>query len=329
MEMKVQNANKRIAIWVALTILCGGGLLAMLAPDKTMQTHVMTFEGQQRKYLVYRPENIPAGRPVPLILALHGGSGTAQQMVRYSNLNHWADKHGLMIVYPEAIDKHWNDGRRSRKFQEHDRRIDDVAWIRRLLDQLAKDYAVDSKRMYVVGASNGGMMTQRLAVELSDRFAAAATIIGALPEPLKTAKPRAPISMLLMNGTDDPLVPYEGGAVSIRSLLSAQFQNRKLLDRGRVLSTDETILWWRKQNGIKANGRVETLPDRDPKDGCRVEKTVWADPQSGREVVLFKIIGGGHGLPGTRQYLSADRIGHICQDFDGMEEIVLFFLRHP
>ena len=317
----------RMFILLAAVAACAGMLHARRTAADTETRH-MNFGGRQRVYLVYRPSNVPATRPLPLVIAFHGGGGDAEQMKRHSGLNGWADKLGFMVVYPEAIDKHWNDGRRSVKFREHDAKIDDVAWIGRLLDRLEQTEAIDGRRIYVVGPSNGGMMAQRTAIELGDRLAAAATIIASLPEPLKASQPRAPISMLIINGTDDPLMPYGGGPVTIRSLLPARMRRLPLPDRGRVLSTAKTAAWWRKRNGISAKGSVSFLPDRDRADGCRVKKTVWSSDESKTEVILYEVMGGGHGIPGTRQYLPRDRIGNVCQDFDAMEVVCRFFLKH-
>ncbi len=294
-------------------------------PDSTAetQTRQMSFQGTTRTYLVYRPDNVPADQKLPVVLAFHGGGGTARQMLRYSRLNRLADRHHFIAVYPEALQRHWNDGRYSLKFVDHDRQIDDVAWIRALLIEL-KGEAVDLDRIYAVGVSNGGMFVQRLAVELGGQLAAVASIIASLPERLRDQAPRAKISVLLMNGTNDPLVPYEGGPVTIRSLLGRRAQNLPLPSRGKVLSTDATVAYWKRHNGIHSEGKTTILPNSDPEDGCRVQKTVWAG-EDGVSVVLYKIMGGGHGLPGRAQYLSKEKIGNICQDIDGMEEVWRFF----
>ncbi len=287
------------------------------------QTRQMSFQGTTRTYLLYRPDDVPADRKLPVVLAFHGGNGTARQMLRYTRLNRLADRYHFVAVYPEALQRHWNDSRYSLKFVDHDRRIDDVAWIRALLKELRRE-AVDPDRIYAMGVSNGGMFVQRLAVELSDELAAVASIIASLPERLHDQTPRAKISVLVMNGTNDPLVPYEGGPVTIRSLLGRRAQNLPLPSRGKVLSTDATVAYWKRHNGINSEGKATILRNADPEDGCRVQKTVWQG-QDGVSVVLYKIMGGGHGLPGRAQYLSKEKIGNICQDIDGMEEVWRFF----
>ncbi len=317
---------RSIWTWVVLTVVP----LALLAvPARRtpgdIQRREMEHGGRQRTYLLYRPKHAPADKRLPLVLAFHGGGGSAGQMLRYSGLNRLADRHHFIVVYPDAIDKHWNDGRASRKFLEHDRTIDDIAWIKALVKKLLHEEPVDRNRVFAVGVSNGGFFCQRLAVEMTDQFAAVASIISSLPEKLAQAKPKPhPISVLLMNGTSDPLVPYEGGEVSIRSLLPPRARRLPLPSRGRCLSTDRTIEYWKRHNAITSQPKVSILPNRDPEDGCRIERKEWIG-KNGARVVLYKIMGGGHGLPGRSQYLPKDRIGNICQDIDGMEEVWEFF----
>ncbi len=315
--------------WLMAGVVCLAVsiVLAMRAPGASgMQSREMTFQGRRRTYLVYRPRQVPRDRPLPVVLVFHGGGGSAAQMARTSRMNTWADRLGLLVVYPEGVNKHWNDGRRSEKFRDQDRKIDDVAWIARLLTELQKNERIDPRRIYAMGVSNGGMFTLRLAVELSDRFDAVAAIVASLPEPLAERTPRKPLRVLIMNGTDDPLVPYGGGEVTIRSLLPQRWRGARLPSRGRVLSTKETVAYWLRHNRIDSKGHVDILADRDRRDGCRIERTKWSST-GGREVVLYKIMGGGHGIPGRRQYLPRDRIGNICQDIDAAEVICNFFLR--
>lgn len=246
----------------------------------------------------------------------------------FSGFNPLSEKHGFIAVYPQAIDRHWNDGRKSEKFLDHDAKINDVAWIETLIANLKGRYAVDARRIYAVGISNGGMFTQRLAIELGRHFAAVASLTAQIPEPLAGAKPATAVSVLLINGTRDPFVPYEGGNV-IPQLFPRLAQVRKPVDRGRVISTDRTIAFWIEQNGTHAKGVVTPLLDRDKTDGCTAERIEWRNPKLNLSVVLYKVIGGGHTWPGGQQYLPVRTIGETCRDFNASETIWDFFSRHP
>ncbi len=312
---------------VALVAAAGAILFSQSSQQEPPQ-HTMSFGGHQRSYLVHLPPQVLQPGKLPLVLVFHGGGGSAGQIVRASGFAQLADRHGFLAVFPQGVNKHWNDGRKSEVFAQQDRRIDDVAWIRALVEKLKRDYPVDPRRIYAVGISNGGMFCQRLAVELSDQLAAVASLTASLPEPLKHATPKAPVAVMLINGTADPLLPYQGGEVTIRPLLGRLGRQLPLRSRGRVISTEETIRYWVRHNGTKPKPHITRLPDTDPQDGCRVEVHRWSGGRGGTEVVLYKVIGGGHGWPGGSQYLGVDRIGHVCQDFDATKAIWQFFARH-
>jgi polyhydroxybutyrate depolymerase len=135
-----------------------------------------------------------------------------------------------------------------------------------------------------------------------------------LSEAIKDRKPKFPVPIMILNGTKDPLVPYDGGHIRILGGRS----------RGKILSTDETVRLFRKYNGCEAKPAVRTLPDRDPNDGCRVTVTTYGGGRAGSEVRLVKVSGGGHTWPGGTQYLPAWLVGKVGRDVDGSKMAVDF-----
>ena len=223
-----------------------------------------------REYFVHIPSTYRNNQAVPVVIVFHGGGGNAKQIATFSGFNKLSEKHGFLAIYPQAIDKHWNDGRESEKFREHDAKVNDVARIEELIAELKRTYSVDKKRMYATGISNGGIFSQRLAIELGQHFAAITTLTAQIAEPLAEAKSKNPMSVLIINGTKDPLVPYAGGEVTPHLFP----QLGKLLKkpvRGRVISTDDTIEFWIRNNGIGSTGRVAKIPDIDKTDRSTVE----------------------------------------------------------
>ena len=278
--------------------------------DTRLEARTLAHAGVTRRYLVRRPPGAPAARP--LFLVLHGGGGNPAQTARSSGWNAIADRESLLVVYPEGLDGHWNDGRGVDLTPRRGTAgVDDVGFISALLDTLVASGAADARRLYVTGASNGGMMTFRLALEIGDRLAAAAPIIANLPAKLARATPVAPVPLLVINGTRDPLVPWNGGEV--RGPLGAR-------GRGVVLSTSETMAFWARAHGASATPRVEPLPDESADDGCRPERWTY-----GRgDVVLVALHGGGHHPPG-RQGNALRMLGVKCRDVEASEEIWRFF----
>lgn len=272
----------------------------------------MTHDGIPRTYCLHLPQAYAELQSVPLVIALHGGGGDGPKTARLTGFNALADREGFIVVYPEGINHHWNDGRLP------DRIADDVGFISALLDKLQAEYRIDPTRVYVTGPSNGAMMTYRLAYEMTGRIAAAAPVIGSIPLGLKDrCRPSGPMPMLIINGDADPLVPYGGGEVRV---------GRQRL--GRLISTDDTIQFWVAQNGCTATPSVADLPDKDTSDGATVTRSMYTSPASDKEVILYRVRGGGHTWPGGPQYLPKWIVGTVCRDFNASEIIWEFFQRH-
>lgn len=257
----------------------------------------------ERSYLLHVPPGLKS--PAPLVLALHGGGGTGAQFERWTKFSQLADREGFLVAYPDGIGKNWNDGRQDVQAQAFRDKVDDVAFLRAVVDDVARQQPVDRSRIYATGASNGGFMSSRLGIECPDLFAAVAPVIGGIPEGLQ---PTHPMPVLIIQGTEDPLVPYNGGEVNA-------FGSK----RGRLHSTDESVELWCAANGLQGPARVESLPDTDPQDGCHVERHDYG------AVRLYKVIGGGHTWPGAGQYLPQRFIGRVCNDLNGTETVWAFF----
>lgn len=248
--------------------------------------------------------------PVPLVLVLHGGGGRAISTQRWTGFNDVADEHGFIVVYPNGVNHHWNDGRVDTVLDnEH---IDDNSFLSQLIDHIAAEYSVDIGRVFVTGASNGGMMSLRVACEMSDKVAGIALLIANLPAETDCDTAR-PIPVLIMNGTADPLVPFEGGDVGIPDGRS----------RGVVLSSHETVEFWREVNGCAGNPEPEPLPDKDPDDGSTITLYQYTDCDA--PLSYYEMEGGGHGWPGMAQYLPKRIIGPVNQDINASEVVWEFF----
>jgi len=281
----------------------------------------ISLGGLERTYLLYIPSSYEPTKPIPVVFLFHGGGGTGQGMERLTlgGLNRIADREGFIIVYPDGIEKHWNDGRGLQAYRAHRENIDDVGFISALIDHLIRTLNVDATRIYAAGISNGGQFSQRLACELSDRIAAIGVVAIQLPEHLPSScAPKRPVSVLMMPGTEDPLVPWEGGEIGFK-------RGRKF---GRVLSVSESIRFWTMKNKCPSSPMITYEPDRDPKDGTRVRRESYGPCSQETETLLYAIEGGGHTWPGGDQYLPAWMIGRTSRDIDAHEVIWEFFKRH-
>lgn len=282
----------------------------------------LEFENLKRTFLVHTPLNYNGDKPLPLVLCFHGGVGTGKEQEQKTGFSQLADRENFIVVYPDGYNNQWNDGRGS-AFSGAPT-ADDVGFVSALLDWMRKNYSVDAKRIYATGGSNGGILSNRLGVELSDKFAAIAPVVGSLPIDPKTNQPIAPeagktkpISVLIINGTADPFVKWEGGTVKGSS--------------GRVTSVAETVSSWVAANGCNAKPQIENLPDRFPDDGTTVRRESYSRCKNNAEVVLYAIEGGGHGWHGsTDERLNSRRslMGNLSRELNSTEVVWDFFERH-
>ena len=131
--------------------------------------------------------------------------------------------------------------------------------------------------------------------------------------------PRAPLSVLIIHGTADPLVHYAGGPIT--------------LPRGRqragVLGVIETARLWAAHNGAELPPIVEPVADAASDDGCRVQRIRHPGGRDGTDVVIYRLDGGGHTWPGGIQYLPARVVGRVCRNIDATSVIWDFFAAHP
>jgi polyhydroxybutyrate depolymerase len=267
----------------------------------------LVVHGRDRSYLLHVPPTAGTA-PRPLIIELHGGGGTAAGMERLTDLTAQTDPRGWLVAAPSGIGRRWNDGRSGIGSP-----VDDVAFIRALIDDVAVRTSLDRSRVFATGISNGAMMSGRLACDLSDRVAAVAQVAGTIGvDERARCTPSAPVSVLVIAGTADPLVPYGGGAVGARLGLS----------RGAVIGAEQYVADWLARDGLSA---VDRRTSQLPPDTAIAEVGSMGGPQ----VAFYSVAGGGHTWPGGPQYLPRFLVGSTTHTFDASQVIVEFFAGTP
>ncbi len=305
----------RIALMFVLA-LCAGTALFMAETDSPKH-HTVEAAGLTRSYELHVPPNLVAGKAVPLVIVFHGSGDTGAGMESFSKFDDVADREGFIVAYPDAIAENWNDGREATGITSQFNKVDDVAFTSALIKKISAEHSVDAKRVYATGFSNGGIFVHYLAVKLPTQLAAIASVSGGIAEPLANAfKPAAPLSVFIIHGSKDTLVPFEGGDVDHGGF-------------GRIISTAKTVEAWIQCNAIDAKPESGTLPDINTKDNCRVSWTRWNSPPNRAEVLLYTIEGGGHTWPGGAQFLPVNVIGNVDRDFIATQAIWDFFKKHP
>ena len=293
-------------------------------PPRPDVTRTIEHDGVQRTYHVHLPPRFGVAKKLrPAVLGLHGGGGSGRRFAKGSTggtLLRASEKRDVVLILPEGLNGHWNDGRtevfRGRKGP------DDVGFLRKVIDDAVRTFHLDPRRIFATGISNGGFMSLRLAVDLSERIAAVAPVAAQMTPVLAARKPKRPVSILFMCGTKDPIVPYGGGVVRVHPFGRG---------RGRVLSVADSVSYWRSIDACKSPPRVQHLKDKNPKDGTTVEVFRYASGRNGSEVVLFKVIGGGHAWPGRgreRSRLKRRLVGRASTEIDAGAVILDFLLAH-
>ena len=292
--------------------------------DRSVRSVSFAEDGHERTYYLHLPPQGTPGKKYPLLIVLHGGGGNGKGMIKLTRgrFNELADRDSFIVIYPDGINKHWNDGREGIEtgYSSQENNVDDVAFLSALMDKMISEQHADEKRIYVTGMSNGAMMTYRAGCALGARIAAIAPVAGDIPEHLlQVCKPGKPVSVLAINNTNDPLMPYNGGEVT------GPFGRRKL---GKVLSARESVIAWVKTDGCEDPPMLTDVPDQDPSDGTRIQKECWANGRNHTEVILYTVDGGGHTWPGGLQYLGEGLVGKTSRDMNACDQIWEFCKKH-
>ncbi len=269
----------------------------------------LSHQGLARTYYIHTPRTSTPGRPMPLVLAFHGGRGRAEKLALNTGLNKVADREGFIVVYPNGVEHHWRDGR---NIPGRDNTIDDVSFVRALIGELEKTRNIDSRRIYATGMSNGGFFTMRLACELSDKIAAFAPVAATLSVNLQPrCRPNKPVSILMIGGTNDQYVPWQGG---------------QMKNGSEILSMPQTVEFWKNHNAcaFKQGEDVNQHSLRESNDFTELESTMYSGCRSNAEVRVLTVVGGRHVWPGGDVQ---DRNGERSP-VNASQEVWNFFKRH-
>jgi len=263
----------------------------------------------ERSYEIDVPAHRERAQALPVVIVFHGGGGAADSVRRQSRMSARGEADGFIAVYPQGSDgiagrlKTWNAGTCCGPAMQQ--RIDEMAFVAALLDDLAAAVAIDRARVYATGISNGGMMAYEVACAFADRIAAIAVVAGEMTA-LERCRPSRPVAVLVIHGSDDRNLPVDGGV------------GAKAFAVHDVRSVAAAVEFWMRHDGCADSARSEVAGT--------VRRTRYASCSGGSEVELVMIEGGGHSWPG------GDRLARFLdppsQALDATAEIWRFFARH-
>jgi polyhydroxybutyrate depolymerase len=309
-----------------LLLLCAAGstLLLSSAQGASKRPVSIAIAGRQREYILVTPDRLPAG-PRPLVLVLHGHMGTAANAMGagrvHSPLSAWlaiVDREGILVAALQGLkgaDRRtgWHD---CRSEDTGDPVTDDVALAAAVAQSLIAGGQADAQRVYVMGMSNGAMMSHRLALEMHPTPAAIAAVSGTMALHSACSDAAHPVSVLIIHGDADPIVPYAGGAVG--------FGHRKA---SSVLGVEATRDFWLRADGLSGATPVAYSFPHPGADSTRALKMTYGE-ERGPQVEVIDIEHGGHAEPSVRFHyglLYRRLFGAQNRDLESAEEAWQFF----
>jgi polyhydroxybutyrate depolymerase len=271
-------------------------------PPGTTERKLKVADGT-RSYLLHVPPGPAPTKPVPLVIVLHGALADGETTEVLTGFDRVADKNGFAVAYPNGLARLW-------LYTPHSY---DVAFIDSLVSSLVAEKVADPRRVYATGISNGGLLSNRLGIDLSKKLAAIAPVSGTIPRVFaEHEKAGRPMPVLYFHGTEDKIVGYDG----------TDFLTKK----ESLLGAEDLVAWWAKRNGCGTEPKVEKLTN-DAGAPTSVERWTYEPGSTKAEVVLVKMVGAGHTWPGG-SWQPERLLGKVCRQVDASQEIWDFFAKH-
>lgn len=269
---------------------------------KNLRTEI---RGEIRKFIEYSAADVNKVTDYTnkdLIIVLHGEKSGAERMKSQTIFADLAKSNNLVVVFPESINHLWNDGRIGYSADK------DILFIKEIVERYKK---LGVKKMMATGFSNGAVLSLRLACESIPHLNHFGAVAGSLPENID-CKSSVGKHILVMNGTDDNFILWEGGMIA---------NNEKVAGNGRLLPVEETVNIFAKNN--KCIAAKPLTIDINFNDRSSVNKQFYRCKKG--NVLFYKIEGGGHTMPGGRNRATlSNMIGNTNRDISAERELIDF-----
>ncbi|HEX8460243.1 MAG TPA: poly(3-hydroxybutyrate) depolymerase [Segetibacter sp.] len=260
-------------------------LLKSINLEAQVITDSIKCEGHYRTFHYNNPVN---KKKNSLMFVLHGSGGNGKDMMKSAgSFEEKTKAEGLLVVYPDGYEKYWNECRKAATSTANILNINENVFFAGMIDYVNKRFKINKQQVFAFGVSGGGHMVYKLALTMPGKFKAITAVIANLPDTnnLDCVEARRPLPVMIINGTADPVNPYNGGPMSVANAVW-----------GNVRSTDRTVKYWAELAGYSGQPAKENLPDTDTTDGKTIERYTYKE--NGKpEVVLLKVIGGKHDFP--------------------------------
>ncbi|XDD54767.1 PHB depolymerase family esterase [Leptospira sp. WS4.C2] len=286
---------------ISCMVLSCMGLNRKLYPNEKLD--FMEIQNHKRTFIVHYPKQWD-GSPAPLLVALHGRFGSGSSMIKQTKLDILSDLKGFVVVFPDGFKRSWADGRGNTPADEN--QINDIVFIESLVRRLIAEGSINPKEVYLVGHSNGGFMAQRLAVEKPELWKGVVSVaaqVSVFTLKRKLVLKTNPVSVGIIAGTEDPLVPYSGGYVK---------------NGGQILSVEDSILRWKEWNycSDSVTKKSQSYKEEDSTD-IQIDFIRYESCEKNTKVGLIQLNGLGHGWPGETPMIPFIDQGKTTKAIDG------------
>ncbi|MHC5917774.1 MAG: extracellular catalytic domain type 1 short-chain-length polyhydroxyalkanoate depolymerase [Nostoc sp.] len=265
-------------------------------------------QGELRTYYIYTPKSYNPKHAMSLVLVFHGDRGSGNSIAQVTRFNNLAEAFGFIAVYPNGLDHQWS-------FTGHLRKnIDDISFVAALIEHIERIRNINSRKIYATGFSQGGILTQALACKLPNKIAAFASVAGSLTARfVPSCHPSTSVSMMMINGTKDLNVHYNGDRMSQKEAL---------------VSIPETANFWRRHDQCTSSSEFQKLTGTKSSNRLRVKTLRYSGCRNRSEVLQLAVVNGGHFWPGGASTDTKLNKLNIQLGFDASQTIWRFFQRH-
>lgn len=351
----VRSVGSHIFISALAIAFCLSSIKASSSAQEKQEK--ITVDDSARSFVVHLPQGYDKSQHYPVVVLFHGEQQDADDLGRLTHFSQFAEKNGIIAVYPNAARALWNIGVRPdaepdfarRPFgrrgypgggypgggggypgggggypgggggypgqnpnanPNHGEPADDIGFLNQMLDRIATEYSVDEHRVYAVGLGDGGLMALRSACVVSGRITAIAVVAAELPKTM-ICLPTRPIAALFLDGTSDPLSPFEGGTYKP--------------GRFHVLSAEASAKQWATFDHCGEKPAQGKIP---PPDKTSKETKTYTFPgcHDDSQVILYAMKDGGHTWPDGEQYVSDSEVGKVSHALNA-NEVIWNFLK--
>lgn len=273
-----------VLVAASFTVACGSDETPTPAPDES-PSDTISVELDGRPFRLYVPDSYDEAEPAPLVIGLHGFTSDSAEMESYFRLAAQAEVRGFLYAMPDGTtdrggEQFWNATNAC--CDRYSSGVDDSSYLSDLIEAVQGEYSVDSDQVFLIGHSNGGYMSHRMACEHADQITAIASLAGVLWADPARCTPSRPVSVLQIHGTADGTVQYAGGAFGAGSSYPG---------------AEATVAQWREHNGCADVPETTELAldlDSAVRDTETTVTSYTEGCEDGSRVVLWSMEGSGH-----------------------------------